>query len=452
MATPAMSSAGVSTSQSSRGKDQLPWSADTWARLDQAATSQMAASRQCASFLPQVLKQKHEAFVNSDIVIFPPAPPASPQGIFDASLSIDETQFTRIHEYQATLRLTMAQVVAEEQQQPQVQTASQAAGTGASPQAQPASVQSAPSPLVQRGSTAHSLVLRTAIPLAQAEDAIILTGSLGYACSPLFVNQLVQSVDPNLATVLDLGLMSIQQIAPGATGNPSSTQPANVIMVPAQLLQAPVTQTLRAQVVVVNPSSSSTPDPLPQYREETLAGVASAISMLQANGHYTNYAGIFSSYIYADLHSALPQTLVEPAEPIGHILNSIVGTGAMPPFTSLTIPTPTTPVPGQPPATGLPTLIQTITPGSPNPTSTIQTLAAAGLTNANVLFTGLIVSTEGRTMDIVRCVLDDSLDVNINFLQKNQLQQTYLRLYHRFCLRLMDSTAVVLLLFTDAQP
>jgi hypothetical protein len=425
MATPSMNPAGTPSAQSSRGKDQLPWSADTWARLDQAATSQMAAARQCASFLPQVIKQKHESFVNSDIVVLPPAPPTTPQGLFDASLSVDETQFTRIHEYQATLRLTMAQVVAEEQQQAQSQTASQpAAGASASAQAAPASGQPAPRPLVHRGSTAYSLVLRTAIPLAQAEDAIILTGSLALACSPLFQNQLVQSVDPNLATVLDLGLMNIEQT------NPSTPQAANVITLPA------------GQVVVVPPSTNSTSDPFPQYREETLAGVAKAIAILQENGHYRDYTGVFSTYVYADLHSALPTTLVEPAEPIGHLLNSIVGTGAMPPFVPLTTPTPTT---GQPPNTGLPTLIQTSAPGSP------QSLSAAGLIpqDANVLFTGVIVSTEGNTMDLVRCVLDDSLDVNINFLQKNQLQQSYLRLYHRFCLRLMDSSAVVLLLFTD---
>jgi hypothetical protein len=428
MAAPDTNSTGTSASQSSRGKDQLPWSADTWERLDQAASSQMAAARQCASFLPQVYKQKHEAFVNSDIVILPSPPPANLQGLYDASLSIDETQFTRIHEYQTTLRLTMAQVAAEEQQQ-QMQAATQTAVASGSPQGQPANGQPAPSPLAHRGGTAYSLVQRTAIPLAQAEDAIILTGSLALACSPLFTNQLVQSVDPNLQSVLDLGLMNIQQLAPSTPGNSGATA-ANTIMLPS------------AQVVVVPPSVSSVPDPFPQYREETLAGVAKAISKLQQNGHYRDYIGVFFTYVYADLHSALPTTLVEPAEPIGHLLDSIVGTGAMPPFIPIN--------PGaQPPATGLPTLIQTSASGSP---LTTQPLKGGIIPNdANVLYTGLILSTEGKTMDLVRCVLDDSMDVNINFLQKNQLQQTYLRLYHRFCLRLMDPSAVVLLLFTDTR-
>jgi hypothetical protein len=436
MATPATGPAPAPGSQSSRGKDQLPWSADTWQRLDEAVSSQMAASRQCSVFLPQNYRQKHESVVNSDIVIVPPAPSTAllAAGLpYDASLSVDETQYTRIHEYQTTLRLTMAQVAAEEQLQAQASAQAAAAPAQTTSNGQAATTQATTPPAAtppraaRLGGTAASLVMRTAIPLAQAEDAIILTGQLALACSPLFLNQLVQSVDPNLQANLDLGLLNIQQLAPGAQGNPSTVSPSNVIMLPP------------TQVVVVPPSVDSTGFP-PQYREQTLGGIASGVSKLQAYGHYGHYAFASHTQIHADLHSALPTTLVEPAEPISHLVDAIVGTGAMPPFIPITSG-------GQPATTGLPTLIQTSGSGSPLTTTAL----AGGLipADANVLYTAVLVSLEGNTMDLVRCKLDDSLDVNVNFLQKNQLQQTYLRVFHRFCLRLMDVSAVVLMIFTD---
>jgi hypothetical protein len=55
-------------------------------------------------------------------------------------------------------------------------------------------------------------------------------------------------------------------------------------------------------------------------------------------------------------------------------------------------------------------------------------------------------------MDLVRCQLDDSLDVNLSFVFKDANGNHYFRIHHRYCLRLKDTSAVVLLAYLDRQP
>jgi uncharacterized linocin/CFP29 family protein len=53
-------------------------------------------------------------------------------------------------------------------------------------------------------------------------------------------------------------------------------------------------------------------------------------------------------------------------------------------------------------------------------------------------------------MDLVRGQMDDNLDVSVTFNQRDANEQYRFRVVERFCLRLKDPTAVVLLLFVDA--
>jgi hypothetical protein len=69
---------------------------------------------------------------------------------------------------------------------------------------------------------------------------------------------------------------------------------------------------------------------------------------------------------------------------------------------------------------------------------------------AAVLYTGVLVSLGGNTMDLVRGVMEDSLEVPVTFNQKDQNEQYRFDVVQRFALRLKDPTAVILLLFLDS--
>jgi hypothetical protein len=66
-----------------------------------------------------------------------------------------------------------------------------------------------------------------------------------------------------------------------------------------------------------------------------------------------------------------------------------------------------------------------------------------------VLYTGVVVSLTGNTMDLVRGQMDDGLDVAVTFNQKDQNEQYRFRAAQRLALRQKDPSAVVLLLFLD---
>jgi len=456
VATPAMGPAGTPATKGTRGKDQIQWSDDVWKSLDEAVTEEMVRTRVAAKFLPQVHVPKKRTTVDADVVIVPGtpgAPPVTPANPFDAALSIDESQTNRIQEYWTTFRLSVAQVEAEGKDDMQMsvpaggQTGSQTAAS--SSQGQGMNTQGATAPL-HRASTACSLAVRAANFLAQAEDMVLFNGQNAVVNSPVFIGQtpgqsLIQALDLKLSTDLDLGLLNIQPFPNGSPLMPlNPAAPQNVIALPAL-------QIIPVHPVSPNPLANTLPTFPFVYRENTLNAVAQGFSVLQGLGHYENYALALHTYPYADLHQALPTTLIEPVEPVSHLVKAgIFGTGTLPPFTAVTA------AGQQLPGTGLPTLIM---PPATSPSGTpFETLGSANITgflNAqggtpNVLYTGVLVSLSGNTMDLVRGVMEDLLDVLVTFNQKDQNEKYRFRVVQRLALRLKDPSAVILLLFLDS--
>jgi len=432
-APPAMMPTAIpATAKSNRGKDQIHWSDEVWKALDQAVLEEMMRTRVAAKFLPHVHVETKQTNVAADVVISPvqaalaanQSPPA------DTALFVDESFTRRVQEYWVTFRMSVAQVEEEEHA---------VAAMGYHPelarQEGPEAAAHHHMTHYQHASTGVSLSLRTANILAQAEDLVLFNGQNAVVNSPLFLSQQVQALDLNLKTDLDLGLLNIQAFPANTPGIPGG-QPANVIMLPAG-------QVIPVHPVPPNLLPPGTPPFPPLYRENTLNAIADGFSLLQGLGHYENYALTLSTYAYAELHQALPTTLIEPVEPVSHLIKAgIYGTGTLPPFTPITAPGP------QPPASGLPSFIQTSQPGQP---FAAAPLSAAPLNlTGNVLYTGVLVSLSGNTMDHVRGRLDDSLDAMVTCNQKDQNEQYRFRVKERFCLRLKDPTAVILLLFLDS--
>lgn len=453
MATPAMGPAGTPATKSSRGKDQIQWSDDVWKSLDVAVTEEMMRTRVAAKFLPQVHVPKKRTSVESDVVVVPATGPSF-QGLtapYDPTLSVDESKTTRIQEYWTTFRLSVAQVEAEGHEEGMQPNVSAAAGAG-QPQAT-----NAPGAMghPQRASTASSLSQRAANILAQSEDLVLLNGQNAVVNSPLFIGgiplpgggttgPLIQFLDPNLATDLDPGLLNIQPVYNSATAKP----------IQANLSQLNIINLSPTQVIPVHPTAAGTANTPPVYAEAALNAVASAFSALQGLAHYENYALVLHTIPYADLHNALKSTLIEPVEPVSHLVKAgIFGTGAMPPFTQV-VPGPPASPPSTPTAamlaTGLPTQINgnalSSISGFLNPT----VAGAPPPTVPRVLYTGVLVSLSGNTMDLVRGQMEDNLDVVVTFNQKDQNEQYRFRVVERFTLRLKDPTAVALLLFLDS--
>jgi hypothetical protein len=251
----------------------------------------------------------------------------------------------------------------------------------------------------QRASTGITLAVRSANILAQAEDTVLFNGQNGVVNSPLFQSGLIQFRDPNLKTNLDFGLLNI---APDG----SVALNAN-------------------QIILVPPVSAATPASPPQYAENTLDAVAQGFSNLQASGHYEYYSLALQTVPFAGLFTAIPNTLITPVEPISHIVQHVCGTATLPPFDGKTA--------------GLPTKLP----------------SGVNLGGANILYTGVLVSLAGNTMDHVSGCLDvdrdtgQELHVATTFNQKDVNENYRFRVLERFALRLKDPTAVMLLLFLD---
>jgi hypothetical protein len=372
-----------------RGKDQIQWGDSIWQALDDAVLDEMMRTRVAAKFLPQVNVDKKQTTVASDVVVVPGAAPDV--------LSIDESATTRIQEYFVQFRLTPAQTEAEAQEE-MVMSYQMGPSHPQEPAttSRPQMMKSHP----HRASTAVSLALASANIAAQAEDLVLFSGQNAVVNAPLFTGNRVQSLDTNLKTNLDLGLLNI-------TSDGTITLPGTS------------TATTISQVVQVHPTVAATQGSPPLYRENTLNAVASAFSQLQALGHYEHYALALNTIPYADLHEALPSTLIEPVEPISHIVKAGVhGSGTLPPFTAA--------------GAGLPTKISDGTK-----------------IDGKVLYTGVLVSLGGNTMDLVRGRMDDQLDAVVTFNQKDVNENFRFRVVQRFALRLKDPTAVILLLFLD---
>jgi hypothetical protein len=424
MATPAMAPSGASaTTTGGRGKNQIHWSEHVWQALDHAVIEEMRRTRVAAKFLPHAHVEKKKTNVASDIVTIPAQPAAVVNGQpapppFDPALSVDESQTTRIQEYWVTFKMSVAQIEAEEHEEaamaPHTPPPQHDGGAGGEQHHQMMHS--------HRASTGVSLSMRTANILAQAEDLVLFNGQNAVVNSPLFAgaaggNSLVQFLDQNLSTHLDNGLLNI-------------TSAGNIVLPNA------------SQVIPVHPTAPGTANTPPLYAEASLNAIASGFSVLQGLGHYEHYALVLHTIPYADLHQALKTTLIEPVEPISHLIKAgIYGTGTLPPFTAV--------VPGPPPApaparsSGLPLQINGVNIAIP---ATLPGVAG----NAQVLYTGVLVSLSGNTMDHVRGKMEDHLDVIVTFNQKDANEQYRFRVVERFCLRLKDPTAVCLLLFMDS--
>ena len=403
-----------------RGNGQIQWSDGVWKALDQAVVEEMKQTRVGAKFLPLVHVPNKQTTVEANVVIVPSAAAAERAGqAFDSSLSVDESQTDRIQEYWTAFRLS-AQVQAEEHEEMQ--------------------------PDNQGPRTAVSRALKAANILAQAEDLVLFNGQNAVVNSPFFTGEKVQYSDRNLNVDLDCGLLKVQPVQPAV-----SPAENNILL--------PVTQ-----VIPVHPSVLGSTGSAPRYAENTLNAVSQGFSTLQGLGHYENYALVLHTVPYADIYQALSGTLIEPAEPISHLVKAgIYGTGALPPFVPVT--------PGSTPGsilvpsglpTGLPTgIITPATSTTPAGTTLLSSmvqfdssplLLPAGSTPgpAAVLYTGVLVSLSGNTMDLVRGVMEDSLDVSVIFNQKDQNEQYRFRVAQCFALRLKDPTVVILLLFLDS--
>jgi hypothetical protein len=432
--------------RNNRGKDQIHWSEGVWKALDCAVMEEMRRTRVAAKFLPHVYVDRKTTTVPSDIVNVPGTPGAPPVTGNDFALSVDESRTDRIQEYWTTFKLSVAQVEEEEHEEMAMGHDGAAGHTHEPAMAGPdgeratAGLHLGHMSHPHRASTAVSLALRTANILAQAEDLVLLNGQNAVVNAPLFVGQgpagvkLVSSLDPRLGTDLDLGLLNIQAF-PANTPSIPGGQAANVITLP-------LAQVIAVHPVPANELPPGVPGFPPLYRENTLNAVAAGFSVLQGLTHYENYALVLHTYPYADLHQALPNTLIEPVEPVSHLVQAgIYGTGTLPPFT------PVTQAGAQLPPSGLPTFIlQAAQPGqAPTPVP----LSAVGI-QGNVLYTGVLVSLSGNTMDMVRGHMEDHKDVIVTFNQKDADEQYRFRTVQRFTLRLKDLSAVIMLLFMDS--
>jgi hypothetical protein len=497
-----------STNKATRGKDQMAWSDDVWQMIDQAVNEEIMRSRMGAKFLPSVYVHKKRTTVDADIVV----PPVTP--LVDPSLSVEEATTKRIQQYMAQIRLSRAQVDAEGEHDidsvNQVAVNSDLASSAGGPAA---------GRRPHRASTAVSLALQAAKLLGQVEDLVLFNGASSVAYHPLFTSNLVQALDPNLLTNLDAGLLSILPSSSNSVFTPltpNATPLANVVQLPA------------TQVVLVHPTAVSSGGSLPRYAENSLNAVAEGVSILQGLGYNDNYALVLYTVPYADLHEALTGTLIQPIEPISHLVTAgVFGTGNLPPFplaaavnavetavtnaaakvgaTGTTVAAAATAAATTAAATqvatvatnasgatatvaqveaavteelaileGLPNFILTpsTTAGSNGslvgtsspPVVTSATNAGTAIaaisslsgfnTTANpgtqVLYTGFLVSLSGNSMDVVRGLMDDGLDVCLTFNQKSANESYIFNEAQRLTLRLKDQNAVVALFFLDA--
>jgi uncharacterized linocin/CFP29 family protein len=402
--------------KNSRGKDQIHWPEGVWEALDAATTHELMRSRVAGKFLPQVYVHKKETTVPADIVIIPPAPPAGGQ---PDALSIDEGMTVRMDELGVLTKLTVAQMEAEAHQ-------GAAAGAHDGEAHHPGSTATAAPTLTAEhhegghspehrqhhtppvrhhyASTGVSLSMQAANRLALAEDLYIFNGSNAVANAPLFINKTVQILDPNVLSNLGMGMLNISQ---GGAINPK--------LDPRQIIKVSPINPIAGYVA---PAGGPPVGPPFFYRENTLNAVASGISVLQGFGHYEHYALVLQTYPYADLHQALPTTLIEPVEPISHLVKAgVYGTSALPPFDGN--------------VAGLPVTDQ------------------GGNRLNGVQYTGVLVSLAGNTMDLVRGRMENHLDAVVAFSQKDPGEQYRFRTSMRLSYRLKDLTAVILLLFMN---
>jgi uncharacterized linocin/CFP29 family protein len=249
-------------------------------------------------------------------------------------------------------------------------------------------------------STGITLATRAANILSQAEDTLIFQGKAA-ANAPLFsgAGAMVSGRGklPDLAALLpDLG------------GALAGSNP-NPIVIP---------------VSPINFSNGQSPS----YQGNTVAAVAQAFAQLQSRGQYGPYTLVLQTTPYADAHSPLPSTLIVPAAPIRELVTAgFFGAGTLPSWED-------------PSAPGTPLVIPPAT-GPAGPTWT------KGGANVPVLYSGILLSLGGNTMDLVRGRLHHDHEVAVTFEQKDVDGNYRFRVVERFALRLKDPNAVAVLAF-----
>jgi hypothetical protein len=461
-------SGGRAQAGAQHGRDKIDWGPEVWKRIDAAVKEEIARSRVAAKVLPCVHVPAKATTVPADII----GPQITEERIAINALSVDETATTRINEYWVEFSLTPAQV--EEEAAASHGGHTQAQGHGNNHPHAHGNGHGHGHHQHMHASTGVTLATRAANILAQVEDSIILQGQNA------FLSQLLEGpktpvnsrVTTNTVNTLDLGLLNLLL--------PTSTQPQLILpLQPNQIVQV-------SPVATTGPQSGL-------YQERTVAAVAQAYSILQANGQYGPYALILHTVPFADAHSPLPTTLITPAEPIRHLMNAgFFGTGTLPPFVdssgnpggglnggmgtgsltsiqvvaggsgyaaSTTIPVsiPAPPSPGvqavataTTSAAGVVTGVTITNPGSGYksvPSVTVSGGTGAVLVVPQILYTGIMVSLGGNTMDLVRGKMNHDEDVMVRFEQKDVDGNYRFRVVERFALRLKDITAVVQLQF-----
>jgi hypothetical protein len=381
--------AGHSAASTHHGRDKIDWSPEVWARIDAAVREEIKRSRVAARFLPTVHVPAKSTTVPADLVSATATANGgggtTPAGVTPSGVfSVDESSTTRVNEVWVEFSLTPAQVEEEE-------AAVHGIPHGQHPQHQlQQHSQLHPHHHHQtHASTGMSLATRAANILAQVEDSIIFQGLNAFQ-SPL-ISGPTATVGARFLTN-DLGLLNLLLPGPSFQGIPIISPP-----LPGD------------QIKGVSPVGGTV-----LYQEKTVAAVANAFSVLQGKGQYGPYALVLQTTPFADAHSPLPTTLITPAEPIRQLMNAgFYGTGTLPPYVPI--------------GAGTNGLNLTLFPTS--------------------LYTGLVVSLGGNTMDLVRGRMNSDEDVIVRFEQKDANGFYRFRVIERFALRLKDITAVFQLQF-----
>jgi uncharacterized linocin/CFP29 family protein len=379
---------------SKHGRDKIDWSPEVWKRIDAAVKEEITRARVAAKFLPTIHVPAKTTTAPADLVGRSTLADSA-----EGALTVDESATTRISEFWVEFALTPAQMEEEEHAEREMGN-----GHGAS--------------------TGITLATRAANILAQVEDSIIFQGrsaldGILFAGAPGATPPWPSAVNfRGRRTDLDLGLLNILLDDDSASSLPSwlnallATVPSPTSPQPGQVL-LPGDQVIQ---VLAKGTSAATGQPL--YQENTVAAVAQGFSVLQSKGQYGPYALVLQTTPFADAHSPLPTTLITPAEPIRHLMTAgFFGTGTLPPYAPSGI------------------------------SGTSGTMTGLPSTPAGVLYTGVMVSLGGNTMDLVRGRMQDEEDVIVRFEQKDVDGNYRFRVLERFALRLKDLTSVVLLEF-----
>jgi hypothetical protein len=454
------------------GRDKIDWGPEVWKRIDAAVKEEITRSRVAAKFLPTVHVPAKATTVPADVV----SPTLIEGQQATGALSVDETATTRVNEYWVEFALTPAQV----EEEAHAAQADHHRADGAHAHHGQHEHGSHHPTHNGHASTGVSLATRAANVLAQVEDFIIFNGQ--NALQSMLLGGTNSAVNFRLTPgTLDLGLLNLLL--------PNGSVPLLIGGLPPD------------QIVQV-PQSSSTTAPPGSYQENTVAAVARAFAILQSKGQYGPYALVLQTFPFADTFSPLATTLITPAEPIRHLMNAgFFGTGTLPPFLKTDgtagsgLPLPGSIAyalvtaagsgysPANPPtvtftggnATGVAVVspggqvtgITLTNPGSGYSGTTPVTATFAGGSGSgaaangfivqpapsgsrapsSVVYTGLVVSLGGNTMDLVRGRMSDHEDVIVRFEQKDVDGNYRFRVVERFALRLKDITAVVQLQF-----